>query len=418
MADTTIDFSALETQAETATPESTQVTPETPTTESGEGSFQSESQSQEQPQAQNGRVNYRAAAKAAGEALPEQAQAFKEMADKAYRLNAHEAVFKTPADAQSARSLIETLGGSEGIGQIQERIASFDAQDEALRVGDANVLEALFKDFPEGVVQLAGPFMERIQKASPETFNSIVGPYAVDMLVQIGMADALRDAYNAQDPKQGIAKLYSWLQGQVQGRDQARNKPQVTQAKPAQSDNSIATREEKFFNDQISFHFNKLVESDVSSAVKGIVTQYHLNEGQAKHFYNALIDNVTKGLVGDQQFTQQDKIRKRAANGKPEAVASYRATEFRNRMKTAAPEIAKALWGAPPTSKGPGSNGNGQVRTTQQPQTTAVRSASGGPLMIGRRPDQSQIADYPGVELDIINGRAHLRDGRYVQWRR
>jgi len=242
----------------------------------------------------------------------------------------------------------------------------------------------------------------------------------VDMLVQAGVADALRDAYNAQDPKQGIAKLYSWLQGQVQGRDQAKNRPQATQVRQSQPDNAIATREAKFFDDQISFHFNKLVESDVTSTVKDIVTRYHLNEGQAKHFYNALVDNVTKGLLANETFKQQDKIRKRAANGKPEGVASYRATEFRNLLKTSAPEIAKALWGAPPTSRGPAGNGNGngQVRTNQQPQT-AVTSASGGPLMIGRRPDNSQINfTHPQADLLLIKGQAYLKDGRFVQWKR
>ncbi len=411
MEDTAIDFSALDAPAENRESVGNEVAP----VESAEPSTEGEGGEQQEQAQQPTRVNYRNVAKAASEAMPEQAGALRDMAEKTYKYQAYEAIFKKPEEAQAAKSLIETLGGTEGIGQIQERISYLDNQDEMLRSGNPAVLDEMFKDFPEGAAALAEPFLERLARTAPDTYQSVVGGLAVDMIVNAGVAQALQDAFNAEDPKPYIQRLYNWLAEQTQGRNNLRaassNSRATAPSRFEQEQQKLNKERDEIFAAGVQQRSNAIVQPVVDSAIADIGGRYRLNDGQKEHLRASVVQHVIAQMNADANYKRQIDIRRRAAKGNPDSVAGYMANEFNQRFKAAVPEVARTIYGAP---KAVAQGGSGAA---SQGKGAPKVSASGGPLMLARRPDNSQIDfNRPDSDLMLIKRQGYLKDGRFVQW--
>ena len=85
----------------------------------------------------------RAALKAFREASPEHAQAAKLLNDGYSRAEAYKEVFPDVATARNVRAALDTIGGIEGLSELQSTIASVEETDSMLYAGDPNVLDQI-----------------------------------------------------------------------------------------------------------------------------------------------------------------------------------------------------------------------------------------------------------------------------------
>lgn len=411
MADAVLDLAGLDTQTTDTTPAPEPVEPGI-----GEASEPVEPAAGGEPESVDGRRGpkaYRDAANAAAQAMPEHAAAIKEMAANSFRLNAYQQHFAKPEEAGQAKQLIEALGGNDGVANLQQRIQAVDLQDSGLKEGNPEVLDAMFKDFPEGAVALAPHYLSRLEKTNPQAFASAVAPYAIDLIVHAGLEDEIKAAYNAQDPKPVLQKMFDWLQGQKQGAQKLRETP--TQAPGAdkikQREQELNQREEQIFFTQVQDKVTSTVTPELDKAVDQYAKQYKLNDTQKMHFKNTLQAKLVEEMNNDKTYKQQVDLRKANKTRTAQGIADYIAGEFKGRVKDAAFAVARDVYGA--TKQTPTTTG---VVKPNQPKT----APNGGPLFVSQRPGNNDLdLSRPDAEMLMIQGKGYRKaDGMFVTWRK
>lgn len=426
MADSAIDFASLETPVDntaTETPIETSQTDVSTDTET-QGSQQ---QTAEKVDGRRGPASIRNSIKAAAEwavnnaseALPEHASALKELGNAYYREQAYRQVWPTVEDAQSAKQLIEGVGGIEGIGQLQQAAQQYEQQDSFLRDGNPQALDAIFSEFSEGAAALAPHFLDRLAKENPEAYSAAIVPHIFSMLDGANIGNFLKGLASESDAQKvsaGIKEISEWYERQKGSASQL--KPQTQAKNPAsdrisQREQQLNQREQQIFNGQVAERINSVVQPEMTKYVNKYGQMYGLNDTQKTHFQNTVQARVIQTMKDDKTYLDQDKIRWESKSRTSESIASWRAAEFNRRLLKISDEVAKEIYGAPK----PGRQVNPQdgVQKPGSPKT----SPTGGPLKIGARPENAQIDFGPGKtsDLDIIKGQARLKDGRFVTWR-
>lgn len=412
MADAITDFAGLEEPVENQEEqvENPEIEGEQPESAEVEPS---ESTEPEQP---TGPKNIRQAIRAASEAAPDQAQTLKELGNSYFREQAYKQHFETPEAAGNAKQLIESVGGLDGIAQLQERDTMYTTQDEFLRDGNPEILDDFFSDFPEGAAALAPHYLERLAKSNPEAFTSTVAPYAIGILENAGFGGYLQAIANEPDAerqKTMVNQLGQWYAQQQQGVKQMQTTAQPRQnPRLDQERQSLAEEREQMFNDSVTTRVNSSVMPEIQKTVDQTARQYGLNDAQKAKFTAALQNRLVSEMNGDETYKKQVELRKRANGRTADSVASYISGEFNRRLKDAAFKEAQETWGAPKRAA--------QSQKTGIPKAGGPKTATnGGPLFVSQRPPDSAIdTSRPNADLLLIQGRAYLKDGRFVTWRK
>lgn len=430
MSDTSLDFAGLDTQLDATldTPIETSQSDVSADTDSQRDQQGNQQQLTEKVDGRRGPASIRNSIKAAAEwavnnaadALPEHAQAMKELGNAYYREQAYRQVWPTVEEAQSAKQLIEGIGGIEGIGQLQQATQQYEQQDFFLRDGDPQALDPIFSNFAEGVAALTPHFLDRLAKENPEAYATAITPRIISMLDGANIGGFLQELSSETDLGKltaGIKQLTEWYERQRGSVSQL--KPTQNQAKNpsqdriSQREQEVNDKERKMFNGEISTEINSLVGPEMSKYVDKYARDYGLGEAQKIRFHNLLLEEVKNQMLADKVYKQQDEINWNSKNRTAKSVASYRASEFNRRLRETSSTLAKELYGAPK----PGRQVNPQdgVQKPGAPKT----GPTGGPLKVSTRPDNSQIDTRPGktTDLHIIKGQAWLKDGRFVTWR-
>ncbi|HZU11107.1 MAG TPA: hypothetical protein VFA02_14470 [Pseudacidobacterium sp.] len=424
MADAVIDLAAL--GDDTGTGSATVATDHSAANETQEASqgaeqdgSQQESQQQSDAEKLDGRrgpQNIRNSIKAAAEALPDHAQAFKELGNSYFREQAYKQVFPTVQEATTAKNLIDSVGGLDGISQLQERDQLYTAQDDMLREGNPEVLDDFFEDFPEGAAALAPHYLDRLAKMNPEAFSSAVVPYVVGMLENAGIGNYLASILQEQDPARAkgmVEQLARWYQQQVQGAAQLKTAaPKFpAQDRLKQEQTKIEQERENLFMEGVRTKVNASVQPELDRTIEQYTKQYKLNDTQKKYFQDIVQRRVVEELNNDATYKKQVDLRKASKSRTHDTVASYISGEFNRRLKDAAFTVAKELYGAP---KAAVSQNTGVVKAG-----TPKSTPSGGPIYVSQRPPDAQLdLSRPGAELLLIKGQAYTKDGRFITWRK
>jgi hypothetical protein len=420
MADAVLDLAALAndtgigTTAETSAATETQETSQS--TEQAEGQQPEQQGESEKLDGRRGPQNIRNSIKAAAEALPDHAQAFKELGNAYFREQAYKQVFPTVQEATSAKQLIESVGGLDGLAQLQERDQLYTTQDEMLKNGDPAVLDDFFEDFPEGASALAPHYLDRLAKNNPEAFSAAVVPYVVGMLENAGIGNYLASILQEQDPARAkgmVEQLARWYQQQVQGAAQLKTAaPKFpAQDRLKQEQTKIEQERENLFMEGVRTKVNASVQPELDRTIEQYTKQYKLNDTQKKYFQDIVQRRVVEELNNDATYKKQVDLRKASKSRTHDTVASYISGEFNRRLKDAAFTVAKELYGAP---KAAVSQNTGVVKAG-----TPKSTPSGGPIYVSQRPPDAQLdLSRPGAELLLIKGQAYTKDGRFITWRK
>jgi hypothetical protein len=418
MADAVLDLAALGNDTGTGTTAETSAeTQETSqSTEQADGQQPEQQGESEKLDGRRGPQNIRNSIKAAAEALPDHAQAFKELGNAYFREQAYKQVFPTVQEATSAKQLIESVGGLDGLAQLQERDQLYTTQDEMLREGNPEVLDDFFEDFPEGAAALAPHYLDRLAKNNPEAFSAAVVPYVVGMLENAGIGNYLASILQEQDPARAkgmVEQLARWYQQQVQGAAQLKTAaPKFpAQDRLKQEQTKIEQERENLFMEGVRTKVNASVQPELDRTIEQYTKQYKLNDTQKKYFQDIVQRRVVEELNNDATYKKQVDLRKASKSRTHDTVASYISGEFNRRLKDAAFTVAKELYGAP---KAAVSQNTGVVKAG-----TPKSTPSGGPIYVSQRPPDAQLdLSRPGAELLLIKGQAYTKDGRFITWRK
>lgn len=369
-------------------------------------------QTQDQVDGRRGPANVREAVRLASEAIPEQAAALKTLAASHFRAEAYAKVFPKVEEAQAAKQLIDGVGGLDGITTIQSRIQQYDTQDAGLKSGDPAVLDAAFKDFPEGMATLAPHYLDKLAKSSPEAFEATIAPHAMGMLDRAGIPSYIAAMMAETDPvrlKNMVGQLDQWIKKNADTVKTMRQAPQANAQDDKLKERMSAQeqREEQFFSKQVDSAVNSASATDLSKVVDQYAKTYKLNDVQKARFGTSLATRVVQEMLADDTFKKQDGIRRTSKD--VDKVASFRAAEFARRLADAAFKEAQELYGA---TQRPAA-GTGEVKPGG-----AKTAPGGGPLLVSRAMETSDLdmSKDPNGYLFIAN-KGYRKDGTFVQWK-
>lgn len=416
MADAIADFASLEDTAvdqtvDTSVDTGAEVTADTAVAEPGTTGEQTDPQvdGRKGPQALRNTI------KALSEQAPEHAGQLKEMADSYFREKAYKQAFETPQLASDAKSLIDTVGGIEGISRLQERDQMFSQQDEMYKEGNPEVLQDFADDYPEGFSALAPHYLSLLSQKSPEAFNNAVVPYAVGLLDNAGFSDFLGNLHRETDParsKQMVENLIRWYQGAQNGAKELKAAPKTGTAKPDDGRAGLQAEREQLFGEGVAMKVNAAVDGPLNKAVEQYAKQNGWNDDQKAYYKKQLSDAVVAQMNGDKNYTAQVDLRKKNQSRTHDTVASYISGEFNRRLTDIAfetSEKAKKLIGG----KG------GKPQTTGVPKPGGPQTAAGGgPLLVSQQPQDADINwDKDPRQLLFIGNKAYLKSGKFVTWK-
>ncbi|MFP5230779.1 MAG: hypothetical protein ACLGXA_24445 [Acidobacteriota bacterium] len=366
-----------------------------------------------------GPANIRNSIKAATEALPDQAQAFKELGGAYFREAAYKQHFGTPQEAASAKQLIESVGGVDGISTLQQRDAMYSQQDEFLKSGNPEIIDDFFSDFPEGAAALAPHYLEKLSKVNPEAFASAVVPYAVGMLQGVGFGDYLKAIVDETDParaKKLVQQLSTWFngeQGKVQQMRQAQPKnPSNDRVKEQQT--KLDQEREQLFHDRVNEKISSKVDVQLGKVVEQWAKKNGWNDEQKQEFRARLLQDVAAQMDKDDTYKKQAGLRYANKSRTHDTVANFISGEFLRRMN----DKDGALATEAKVNKLFGKTTKVKPQTTGTPKAGGPKTApGGGAIKISAEPSQDQINwGHPDAEVLYIQNEAWLKNGRHVRW--
>jgi len=383
-------------------------------------------QTQIQVDGRRGPTDIRSAAKSIAEALadptndlaakfPGQEKAVKALADSYFRADAYAKVFSRVEEAQAAKQLIDGVGGLDGLTTLQQRQQQYDAQDEGLKNGNPEVLDAFFKDFPEGAATLAPHYLDRLAKANPEAFEATIAPHAMGMLDRAGIPNHIAAMVAETDPaqlKNMVGQLDQWIKKNSETVKTMRQQPQQNplEGKLKDQQTELQKKEEQFFSKQVDTEVNSRSTGDLVKVVDQYAKTHGLNEVQKAQFATSLTQKIVNDMLADDTFKKQDALRKNSKD--VEKVASYRASEFIRRLNDAAFSHwneTKDLYGKTTPAQKTGEVKPGGPKT----------APGGGPLLVSRAmtPADLDMSKDPNGYLYIANKGYRKADGALVTWK-
>ena len=377
---------------------------------SGEGSGEHtegehSQQGSERTDGRKGPASVRTAIKALSESAPEHAAALKALGASHFRAEAYRKEFATPAEAASAKALITDLGGVEGLANIQQSQAHYQAQDERLKAGDPAVLDTIFSEFGEGAAQLAPAYLEKLATSNPTALQAAVVPYAISMLENAGFSNTIKAIYNESDPakvKQMVAGMYNWFQQQAQAAGQLNAKPTKNPAEDRlkQQQTELQTERETLFTQGVSGKINTSLRPQIDRTIDQLAKKNKWNDEQKAEFGVRLANDIDRQMKADKTYISQTGIRYAAKNRTHDSVANYIAGEYMRvlnskdgAMKSEA-AFNRLIGKQTGTKQG---TGTGVVKPTT-PQT----AVGGGPVRVSQRPSDDAI-DFSKTDTSLLS---------------
>jgi hypothetical protein len=392
---------------------------------SGEGSGEhtegEHSQPTERTDGRKGPASVRTAIKALSESAPDHAAALKALGASHFREQAFRKEFPGGVqEAQSVKSLVAAAGGLEGITTLQQQHAHYTAQDELLRAGDPAALDNVMKEFPEGMANLAAPFLERLATANPDALQSAIAPYAVSMLQNAGLPEVLKQIYNASTPEQAkklAADAFNWFAQQSQAAGQLKQQPGAKN--PAndrikQQQTELDQQREQIFKDGTNSKFYSSLRPQFEKVVDQLASKNKWSETQKLEFRNRLISDIDSKMGKNTTYAQQLKLHMANKQRTHDTVSTYMTGEYVRLLNSkdgamATEQAFNRLIGKQTGSTKPGS---GVVKATA-PKTAPDGSA----VRVSQRPSDDQIDHTKTDTLSLMKSEAWLKNGRRVSWR-
>lgn len=404
--------------------ESTEVIPpentDSPDPETPESAVDSPSEDGEPSStpAQPTTAQIRASLKAFRESNPEHAQAAKLLNDGYSRFEAYKEVIPTVEEARNIRAQLDTIGGLEGLANMQETLASIEETDALLDAGDPAVLDQIIEDSPDGFKKLAPHYLQRLSKLDPEAFGRTLHPYFVNTLIDANFPNVLNAlASLVQDKPEAatvVKNIREWFDGQKNLSDRLRTdtispEREALNAERAELEKGRRADMENKIGSEVGAH----IRSELGSRLKPYAASLNalapaVRNAVAREAISELARALEADAVGKKQTEAMMAVRK------PDVarIVSYNKSRVSSLADSVIAKIVKEFQLKP---------GAAPARPRTAPKPGAKAAPSGEVVKISKAPNNDDIDwEYPGAQQGYIRHRAMMKSGvhkgKFVQW--
>lgn len=391
--------------------------------------------------------NIRQALKAMRDADPKNAAVVKELHGAFERWNAAKEIFpKGVAEMKEMKNFLDNVvGGIDGFEKIQEQITSVNATDELLYAGDPKLIENIVEDLKgqgklDALGKMAPAFLDALKQNDKKGYYDTFGPHFLAGLQETevpevfeGLAAALAKGGDAgiAEAKKIVSGAQTWLKG-------LQDKSEKTKADAVSPERVKLDEERKAFNkQQEDFKTNQTKEFQTAVAkdnetLNNKVLGNDLKAYLKKPFFKAFsrenlipLGNTIKSelyttLKADKAYQAQMKAlwggktpdRAKIVEYHKAKLESISAETVRNVVERMYPGYAKG-------GEAAGRAADAAAKATTEQKQNAAAVATGKPVYVAVKPKLDEIdwSKDPKEYLHIA-GRAYLKSGKYITWRK
>jgi hypothetical protein len=333
---------------------------------------------------------------------PEAAKAIKGLywSDQEYR-----AAFPKPADAVAAKTLIDEIGGQEGIQTITAEREEWSQIDRDFAEGKPEFVKGLAEGNPDAFLKTAPHVINEFATRAPEQYQYYANNVAVNTLASAGISlDGLAQAFHkmAENPQAQavIAEVHNALAGlkekatqfeqkRTDPREEALKQKETAfeQKRRADFEGSIASQAEKYLGDKMQPEIDRIVGTRKvdPEAMKG---------------YQEMVQAKVMKMLGEiPNF--ENTLEAHYRTGDASKSVAYITSQYNRILPIAAKVIEPYLRNIAPSAAKP-------VGKTAVP----TRSAGPGEVVLKEMPDWDQIDYTKCTVADVMGGKAVLRNGK------
>lgn len=354
------------------------------------------------------------------EAHPELAKDIEELRKGVFDSRQHREFFKTPTEARQAKATLDLLGGSEGISNLQSKVAAVEQLDAALEVGDPQSIEDFASDFPDGFKKLAGPYLDKLQALDPQSYAKTLQPHVFASMEAAGMGsvlDAIGQAIAGNDlakAKDLIGKSLAWYEGQKQQAGQRTKADDPERVKFENDKKAFNQTREKTFREDIGRQTMGNQRDQVNKALAPYLKTKALSVDAKADLTDGIDREIQKLLKADSTYQSQVKALLTAKTRDSGKIVQY----INAAVDEAARKATTAVW----TRRGYGSVPRAAaVAAADKNQRGAVVNPPQGPgssptsaIRVKDKPDRSllDIAKDPKM-TERLRSRGVMNSGPY-----
>ena len=325
-------------------------------------------------------------------------------------------------DIQQLREQIEELGGHEGIEQTRTELNGFREFDRLYSAGDPKVIDFLIADEEgkQAFLEVAPSVLSRYQELNPEGFSSYLSQvFLADMQQERIplLLERLQDflPVDNQQARQIWTVLANYVNRIHQFASQPAARPKKTAAQPDDRTRALDQREANLTRQEWGRSLAS-VHSDIFSAEwRKQLAGRHITQDQGgtiRELYGMRLKSI---LAAKPEIARN--IERYFSAGQQDGYLRYMENFYRDAAPRALRQaIAQSSIAA---------NGNGQRKPAAQappagskPGPPAAARNGSDFRMLASKPDRAQIDPVRTTPEMWISGKAILRNGQQVAWRK
>lgn len=358
----------------------------------------------------------RQALKAFRESNADYASAAKLLNDGYSRYEAYKSEFPTVEEARTVKAQLESVGGLEGLANMQSVMSSIEETDSLLESGDPKVLDQIAEDAPEGFKRLAPAYLNKLQKLDPDAFVRTVQPHLIAGLEQAGLPQVLTYLASKLSDKPELAEVVNntlaWLREQKQLAERFNGDALNPDRQRVQDEMSQVQKErQEMLQTAVSTTVDSHIRQELGTRLRPYSAALNaMPVAQRADIARACISTLGAALEADKAYQTQIKAMmgaRRPDQAKIIAFNKQKVSALADRVIEAVVKNYGLKAGAAPAPK--------------RGAAPAQRATDKGPkpfVQLSGPPSESQI-DWNHQYMNekaFIQHRAILRDGRWVKW--
>ena len=217
--------------------------------------------------------------------------AAKLLAKQFYGRQAYEKEFPTVQEARQAKATLESLGGEEGITELQNEVTDYRKEIEQFWNGDRGLIESLYKGNPESTVKMVEAALDvfRDNNNVAALDQVILGPM-VQRLQQVGLHSHLLKAaefikngkgQEAYDTLGAIGEWLSKLTGDAEKSATNRTVKDPREEQLTQREQRLQQQEKENFDRSIASEVNELNNRALGKTIGSFFKEVNLDQVKA-----------------------------------------------------------------------------------------------------------------------------------------
>ena len=339
---------------------------------------------------------------------PEQAKAIKGLY---YSEQAYREVFPKPEEAIAAKTLIDEVGGPEGIQQIHSEREEWQQLDKQYAEGSGDFIKSIAESNPDAFVKMAPQAINEWATRAPDQYGYFANSVAVNTIMQQpGVEAGLQTlsqlhAQLADSPwaQQAIASVVNGIVGlkeKASAFEQKRNSVDPEREKLNQDKSQFEQQRRANFEGGVAETAEKYLADKMQPEIDRVVSGRKIDPDAMKGYQKMVQDEVKRRLGDIPGFAE--KLEAHYRTGDQKKSVEYIQAQYNRILPEAAKVIAPFLRNIAPGKPAP------------KPGTPAAvgRAPSAGEVVLKEMPDNSAFDWSKTTVADVIQGHGILKNGK------